>query len=245
MSIFIKAIATLILTACIMGCTHGPASLNTQQTIKSYDWHDGSKGGVFGIGEGWWVTLLHPEYKSETVMGYMSSETRKLIVIPAEYEWVKDDTVGPQAKPEMTTELVTIPGTHMTVTEPFVIEPARTEYDLVEPVLSVDGTVEIPATVKKIHKEAIIELRERRVVKIPARTEERLVPVEHRPGYRRVMTSPERVAEDKTQPELKTFKRTGRREVKPWRFVVTHSKSGASHSFESYEAFTNFTESFE
>lgn len=244
MPIFIKAIATLSLATCLMSCTHAP-SVNPPQAAALYDWHDGSKGGVFGIGEDWWVTLLHPEYKSETVMGYFGGQTRKLRAIPAEYEWVKDDSVGPQGEPEMTTELVETPGTHMTITEPYVLEPARTDYDLVEPVFAKDGTIETPVRVKEIHKEAIVAYRERRVVKIPAGTKERLVPVEHRPGYRRVMISPARVVEDETQPKPKAFKKTSRREVKPWRFVVTHSKSGASHSFESYDAFTDFAKSLE
>lgn len=241
---FIKAAASLILTACLLGCSHSPTSIEApQESTFSYDWHDGSKGGAFGLGEGWWVSILHAEYESITEIVNMCEQTRKLIVLPAEYEWVKDDSVGPQTEPEMTTEFVTIPGTHTTVTEPQVIEPARTEYDLVEPVFSGDGTVDTPAKVKEIHKEAVIELRERHVVKIPAGTQERLVPVEHRTGYRRVMRVPVRTVEDKTQPKTRTFKNIGRVEVKPWRFVVAHSKSGVSHTFESYKAYTDFAES--
>jgi len=239
----IKLTATVMLTNILLGCAHGQELKQVPQANLSYDWHDGSKGGLFGIGEGWWINILHAEYETNTQMGYMSGRTQDLISLPAEYEWVRDESVGSQVEPEMAMQLITIPATYITVTETLVIEPAKTEYDLVRPVFSKDGKIETPARVEIIDTKAIIQQKDRRVVETPERTEARLMPVEHREGYRRVVSVPARTIVDENQPKLRTFKQTNTREVKPWRFVISHPVSRVSHTFDSYNDFKRFTDS--
>jgi len=186
MQTLIKIIVATALSIPLLGCANTPSSKDTPQSVQNalqatpanplpdYPWHDGSKGGFFGVGNGWSIEILHAEYKS-VVETYVSSEQRELTLIPAKYEWIKDETVGPQGEPEMARQLVTIPATYMTVTESIVMAPAKIEYDLTEPIFNADRTLKTPAIVNQRHVKAVIEQKDRRVVDKPKQTLERIL----------------------------------------------------------------------
>jgi len=99
-------------------------------------------------------------------------------VIPAVWETVQEAVVAQEAS----TELVTIPAVYETVTETVVVQPATIAYD---------GAV-IPAVTKE---------RQRRVVKRPASTMERVIPAVTKMETRRVLKTPARTVERMAPPD--------------------------------------------
>ena len=128
----------------------------------------------------------------------------------------------------------------MTITETTVVAPAKFEYNLTKPIFNSDNTVKTPAMVLQRHVKAVIKREERRVIDTPERVETRLMPVEYREGYRRVLRKP---ATYKTGTSSKVAAISRKFEVTPARFLIINRRSGVSHTFDSYEKFTTFTES--
>jgi len=236
----IKLISVITISAFLSGCTQTTSSQESLQSSSPYSWHDGSKGGHFGIGEDWSIEILHAEYKSyvETVVQGGQVE---LTVVPAEYEWIQDERIGPQSEPEMVPQSVTIPATYRTITETTVVAPAKFEYNLTKPIFNSDNTVKTPAMVLQRHVKAVIKREERRVIDTPERVETRLMPVEYREGYRRVLRKPSSLIEDIRPAKVASILR--KVEARPAQFLVLNQRSGVSHTFDSYEKLTAFVES--
>ena len=97
--------------------------------------------------------------------------------------------------------------------------------------------------VKQRYLEAVIEQKDRRVVDTPKRTIERLVPVEYRKGYRRVVRTPAMLKEDIRPAKVSSLSRSI--EVKPVRFNIVNRRNGISYTFDSYEKFMAFVASLE
>jgi hypothetical protein len=215
----------------------------TQPSILNL-WHDGSKGGTYGIGEGWSIELLPADYV--TVLGEITVSPPaggiELISIPAEYEWIKDHNEDLTGEPIMTHQLVTIPAEYETMTETVVVKPENTDYYLTDATYNTDGSINTPKIVKARHRPAETRQEERRVVKVPKRTVERMVPLERRRGYRRVVKIPARTMEDTSYffgplYEYRTVK------AQPWRFLIKRPSGVIVHVFDSFEDLTAFIDS--
>lgn len=138
------------------------------------------------------------ETVQETVV--VQEASTELVTIPAVFEWVEGDIEG------SSTEIEFIPPEYETVTETVVVQNASTEivsvppsYETVQEEIVVqpeyaeaDGST-VPAVTKKISK---------RVIKTPARTEERRIPAVTKTMTRRVVKTPGRAVE-KTVPYQK------------------------------------------
>jgi len=229
LSIFTKIAQSTVCALLLMGCSHTgqpkeahQVKTNIAQTPDNALWHDGSRGGAYGIGKDWSIELLPPEY--ETIFDVVTlghPRDNSLITIPAEYEWVKDNSAD--GEPEMALKLVVIPAEYMTVTDTIIVEPESTEYYLSDASYNTDGSINTPKTVKLRSVPAVTRERERQVVKTPARTVERMVPLETRKGFRQVVKTPSSTRERPWfvgplyMPKVV--------EAQPWRFLIKHPRS--------------------
>lgn len=246
LQIFLKIAQTGIFAFLLIGCAHKVQPIETLQgetltklTLNSYTWHDGSTGGDYGIGVGWTIELLPAEY--ETVFDVVTAGHPKdtsLITIPAEYEWVKDDSANLISDPIMVNKLVTIPAEYMTVTETVVVEPEHTGYYLSDATYNADGTINTPKTVTQRVIPAKVRQEKRRVVKTPARTVEHMVPIERRAGYRRVVKTP---ASTKERPWfVGPYYLPKKVEAQPWRFLIKKPQDEIVHIFDDFDDLTTF-----
>ncbi len=246
---FIKVTQPIIFALVLIGCAHSvPATEPVQdKTITkvipdSIPLHDGSTGGDYGIGEGWSIEILPAEF--ETVFDVVTlghPADTSLIHIPAEYEWVRDESADTD-EPIMVKKLDTIPAEYMTITETIVIEPEQNGYYLTEATYTAYGNIIAPKTVKQKVIPAKVKQEERRVVKTPARTVERMVPVERRKRYRRVVKTPAHAKERRWfvgpyySPRIV--------EVQPWRFLIKTPDGSVLYVIDDFDVLTSFVDRF-
>lgn len=249
--IIIKLALPTVYTLLLVGCAHGVEPIDpSQEQINIIEsqvpalWHDGSIGGVFGIGEGWSIELLPVEFETVTESFTTNPPAGgiELIAIPAEYEWVEDNSEDLSRDPIMVSKLVTLPAEYETVIETIIVKPEHTTYYLTEAKYSADGSIKTPRTVKQQHMPATTRQEERRVVKLPERTVERIVPLERRKGYRRIVKTPARTMED-TSLFFGPYYTTRVAEAQPWRFLIKRPNGGIVHVFDDYEDLSTFIDS--
>lgn len=246
--VLIKITQPTICALLLMGCAHSvePSEplqdkIITKVTPDSVLWHDGSKGGDYGIGEGWSIELVPAEYETVFDVITVSSPTgSELITIPAEYEWIRDDSADLSGDPIMVPKLVTIPAEYMTVTETIVVKPQQTSYYLTDAIYTPDGSIKSPKTVKPRFIPAVVRHEERQVINVPERTVERVIPLERRKGYRRVVKTPARVT---SKPfYLGPYYSRRFQEAQPWRFLIKNPKGSAVHLFDDFETLATFVD---
>lgn len=249
MRVLIKVTQPTIFALLLMGCAHSvePSEPLQDKTITKLtpnpsSWHDGSKGGDYGIGEGWSIELLPAEYETVfdvVTLGHPTASS--LISIPAEYEWVKDNRADQSDEPIMVRKLVTTPAEFMTITENIVLQPKSSGYYLTDTTYHSDGSIGTPKTVKLRVIPAEVRQVERRVMKTPARTIERMVPVERRKGYRRVVKNPAKTAE---RPwDVGPYYKPRKVEAQPWRFLIRKPIGEIVYVFDDFDNLTAFTDS--
>ena len=239
---FINIIANFTLTTFLLACAHQPESARIVKSTTSYDWHDGSKGGTYGIGEGWSVEILPPTNETVTETVKFHNENLGLVTVPAQYEWIRDDSEDLSGEPVIVSTLVTLPAEYKTVIDTYIVEKAKTEYSLSEAVYNSKGVIVTPRQVKQRVIPAVKEQRERRVLKTPERTVERMIPVERRKGYRYVVKIPASTIEN---PAPSTEEKTETRRVmsQPWTFIIKNPDGKRAHSFDDFDDLTVFTDS--
>lgn len=251
MRILIKIGQQTIFALLLVGCAHNvvPSEPSQDETISPetldpHRWHDGSNGGEYGIGEGWKIEILPAEYETilESFMTNPPAGGIELIVIPAEYEWVKDDNEDLTGEPVMVEKLVTIPIEYEWVEQTLVTKPAGIEYYLTEATYNTDGSLSTPRLVKPESIPAKTQRKDMRVVKTPERKTWQTVPLERRLGYRLVLKTPARTEEDTSlffgpyyQPRIAV--------AQPWRFLIRKPNDGIVHVFDNYEDLTAFVDS--
>ena len=242
MQIFMKLIANFTLALFFMACAHAPASENIGQAITSYDWHDSSKGGIYGIGEGWSIEVLPPKYETVTETYTLIHENLGLVTVPAQYEWIKDDSEDLSGEPIIVSTLVTLPAEYKMVIDTYIVENEKTEYSMSDAVYNSEGVILTPRHVKQQVIPVVTGLRERQVLKTPERTVERMIPVERRKGYRYVVKIPASTIEN---PAPSTEEKTETRRVmsQPWTFIIKNSDGKGVHSFDNFDDLTVFTDS--
>jgi len=208
--------------------------------FESALWHDGTKGGIYGIGEGWSIEILRPEYEwvTETTVVH---ESRPLISVPAEYEWVEDESEDLSGDPVMISTLITLPAEYEAVTDTITVEREKTEYYLTKAIYNSDGTIKTAKIVKPRIIPAVTKEETRQVVIVPERTVERTVPLERRKGYRRVVKLPARTMEDTTPFPTQTKSR--KIQIRPWRFVIKNPDKQTAYIFDDFGDFTVFMDS--
>jgi len=248
--IFTKIAQSTVCALLLMGCAHTgqpkeahQVKTNSPQTPDTALWHDGSRGGAYGIGIGWSIELLAADYETVLDQFTVGSPTGgiELISIPAEYEWIKDDNEDLSGEPIMTSQLVTIPAEYMTVKETIVVKPENTDYYLTDATYNTDGSIKTPKIVKPRHRPAETRQEERRVVKVPKRTVERMLPLERRKGFRRVVKTPASTMED-TSLFFGPYYMPKVVEAQPWRFLIKHPTGGIVHVFDDFDNLTAFVE---
>jgi len=236
--IFEKLVATLVLPIIVMGCSHVPSSEGTRQAETPYTWHDGSKRGLYGIGEGWSIEILPGEYGEITeLLRFPHPTGGELIPVGAVYEWVKDDGLGTFKHQTVRVEFVETPATFVTVSETFIAF-REDQYWLTPPLYDANGNVTLPIVVRQ--RLPITKTREISVQKTPWRIEERIVPVVPREGYKLIEVSPATVRE---LPHVSERYETRQGEVIPWRFPIRNPKGEITHTFKDYGKLVAFTNS--
>jgi len=236
--IFEKLVATLVLPIIVMGCSHVPSSEGTRQAETPYTWHDGSKRGLYGIGEGWSIEILPGEYGEITeLLRFPHPTGGELIPVGAVYEWVKDDGLGTFKHQTVRVEFVETPATFVTVSEAFIAF-REDQYWLTPPLYDANGNVTLPIVVRQ--RLPITKTREISVQKTPWRIEERIVPVVPREGYKLIEVSPATVRE---LPHVSERYETRQGEVIPWRFPIRNPKGEITHTFKDYGKLVAFTNS--
>ena len=238
-----------VFTLFLMGCTHTgqpqeahQVKANSTQMPDLALWHDGFAGGDYGIGEGWSIEILQAEYETvlDTVIYGHPTDT-SLIKIPAEYEWVKDDSAN--GEPETVLKLVTIPAEYMTVTQTIFVKPESIEYYLSDASYNADGSIHTPKIVNLRSVPEVTRQEERQVLKTPEHTEERMVPIETRKGFRRVVKKP---VSFKERPWIVgPFYSPRLAESQPWRFLIKNPSGDIADVFYDFEALTAFVDSLE
>ena len=245
MRVAAKAIFIPIIIAGLIGCASTNTVIaqgdNKAEKLATAIWHDDSKGGAYGIGEGWRIEVLSGRYEFVTEPIITYGDDAGLITIPAVYGWKKDETVGPNSVQEFRMEIVTIPPTFKTMTEQVIVEEAKTKYHITNPIYDVKGDILAPAIVERRYIPEITKQVERQVVDTPKRTIERSVLVEHREGYRHIVISPASTMEPR-RPAKKRFE-TRRVETRPWRFPIRNPQGEIVHTFEDYDKLTAFIDS--
>ena len=245
----IKITQPIIYALLLIGCADSIQSTEpaqdktiTKLTPNSIPWHDGSKGGDYGIGEGWSIEILPAEF--ETVLDAVTlghPADTSLIHTPAEYEWIRDESEDLTGEPTMVSELITIPAKYMTITETVVVKPEHTGYYLTDATYTAYGSIITPKTVKQKVIPAEVRQEERRVMKTPERLIHRMVPLERRKGYRRVVKTPSSFND---RPWFIGPYYTPRIvETQPWRFLIKKPNDGIVHVFDDINDLTTFMDS--
>ncbi len=245
MRIFIKITNSIILTLLLLGCQQSDESADSlQDKISAYQSqtpafvHDGSTGGAYGIGVLWSLEIAPPIYETYTENSIVQEGSEE-IIISAKYKWVKEDSEVLETYPKVETKFVSIPAQFETITEVIEVKPARIEYYLTDPTYNPDGTLKTAGTVKSRDIRAVKKRVSRRVVKTPARIEER--PVARRDGYIRILKKPMTVQKRIIPGVFGTI--TKSRVKYPQRFVIKRSDGEIAHIFDTVEDFTAFTDS--
>ena len=235
----------LLLTACTHNTTYSEFLQETSPAAQSSSttttWHDGSKGGIYGIGEGWSIELSPAEYETITETIIIHDAPRVPLFTPAELEWVRDDTVEQSKAPILTTTLVTIPAEYETIEETVIVEPQKTEYFLTEATQGSNGEILKPRLVQHRFIPAETKQVERVVVKTPEHVIEKIEEVEQRKGYRQIVKTPAKLIEDTSPAKPKTY--TGVVEKTPWQFTIKTPNGQIAHIFDDYNALKTFTDS--
>jgi len=238
--VFVKIILIIALSTLLLGCKHNLSLQDPPQTETAYPWHDESKGGAYGIGEGWSIDILPAEYGTieETVL-FHPPTSYETTIIGAVYEWVTDDSSRALKPVTNRVEFIDIPPIFETVAET-VIEPREDLYLLTPPLYDSNGNVERPGVVHK--KFPIVKTREVRVIKSPARQEKRIVPVVPREGYILIEVKPARMQEIQ-RPLAKEKHLTREGEILPWRFPIRNPNGDIIYTFEDYGELWGFINS--
>lgn len=250
MRIFIRLAELALCPLIMMGPTQSVVA--QEPTILQKDpsrvsdftsWHDGSIGGAYGIGAGWSLEILPPTYeKFEEKLVFQ--EGHELITIPPTFEWVKEDSETFKTHQRTVTEIITFPATYESITAPEEVKPARTEYSLGAPVYDSTGTLETSGAIKAHNVPAVMKNISRRVIKVPARSEERVipnVPLVRRDGYVRIVKTP---AITKPRDVPVVVKTVTRKRVKhPQSFAVKSPNGEVAHIFRKFEDLTAFVDS--
>lgn len=250
MQIFIGLAQIAVCALVLMGCSQSvefneplqEKNSVTQSQITAL-WHDGSTGGTYGIGEGWSLEILPPTYETFTE-NLIVTEGIELVTIPATFEWVKETSEILKANAKQVVEIVTIPAEYETVTAPEEVKPAQIEYYLAEPVYDSTGTLEALGGIKRRHVPAVMKNVTRRVLKVPGRSVERVipnVPLLRRDGYVRIVKTPARTL-PRDVPDV--TKAVTRKRVKHLqRFAVKRPNGEIAHVIDKYEDLTVFLDS--
>jgi len=252
MQIFIGLAQLAVCALLLLGCSQSVQSNETLQEKNSVThsqtsalWHDGSTGGAYGIGEGWIIEILPAEYETfieSIILPQMSTE---LLTIPATFKWVDEDSEAFKTYQKNVIEVVTIPAKYEIITTNEEVRPARTEYYLAKPIHDSIGTVKTLGTIKERHVPPVTKDVSRRVVKVPARSEERVipnVPIVRRDGYVRIVKTPAKIMPRDLPDLVKT--ETRKRMKFPQRFAVKRPDGEIAHVFDKYEDLTAFVNSF-
>ena len=246
---FIKIALTCVFAVLSSACTHSShktqvtvQEVNSAETLQSYPWHDGSTGGAYGIGEGWSFEILDAEYK-DVVEPRFFTPPKKLVIIPAEYEWVMGTITGPNVIESPRIELAVIPpGPLETVRETYVKKPTKPKYSLLPPEYSADG--------KLVRKAAIVEhefitqtaTKEYRLLTRSERIQRKRIKFEPREGYTLLEIKPAEVKEiprpkkDRTIPKWE--------EIRPMRVVIINPSGDIVQTFNNFDFFP-FLRSFD
>ena len=246
---FTKMTLICIFTLLVSACTHNSQKhqesvqeSKPSETLPSYAWHDGSTGGAYGIGEGWIFEVLDAEYK-DVVEPRFFTPPKKLVIIPAEYEWVKGTVNGPNVIESPRIELAVIPpGPLETVRETYVKKPTKPKYSLLPPEYSADG--------KLVRKAAIVEhefitqtaTKEYRLLTRSERIQRLHIKFEPREGYTLLETKPAEIKEIPRPQQDTTIPKW--EEVQPMRVVIINPSGDTVHIFNNYDFFP-FLRSFD
>lgn len=214
------------------------AKKETVQATASYDWHDGSKGGIYGIGKGWSIELITAKYEPKTEI-YSTGEPEGFLLIPAEYEWVKDDVTDLGVSPEMEVIWIEVPAEYENITETILAEEAKVEYYFHETEYNSNGHVLkrkhiLPRKVPEVFKNST-----RRVIKKYTTFVERRVPIQRKEGFKRVVKTAAKVVPSKPKGIGFTVSKL----VQPWRFNIKNPDGNIVHSFDDYEDYRVFERS--
>lgn len=245
---------TIISLSCIFAllvstCTHSSQErqvsvqeIKLSETLQSYAWHDGSTGGAYGIGEGWSFEILDAEYK-DVVETRFFTPPKKLVIIPAEYEWVMGTVIGPNVIESPRIELlVTPPGPLETIGETYVKKPTTPKYSLVPPEYSSNGKLVRKAAILVNEYVTQTAIREHRLLTRPERIRERTINFEPREGYTLLEIKP---AEIKKIPRpQQSITVPNWEEVQPMRAVIKNPSGDMVHTFNSVDFFA-FLRSFD
>jgi len=236
----------LVLSNFLVGCLHQSSFQAIPQAKTAYPWHDGSNGGLYGIGEGWSIDASASEFYTvteTTTIGGSGHFASVLHTVPPVYGWVEDTSiVGPQEEPEMELVFISMPATYEKVMETRVIEPATIEYDLIPPVFYADKSLKTPAKFEKRYKKAVTRQIETLANYTPGgKVVERLMPIEFREGYRRVIIEPAKVRSVDETPE--PIVRTRRVLNTPATLNIYNPEGDLVFTFDSFENFQTFTKS--
>ena len=216
---------------------------NLQKDPKAYSCctpgHYCSSGGAYGIGKGWSIEIVPPEYGtvSETVM---DTSRPPVPAFPATYEWIEEQSEFLKDNSSLTTKSYTIiPAEYETKIVTEIIEYARTEYFLTDAKYNQDGTVKTPRVVKERRIPAITKDDMQQILKTPEQIAERISPVVRREGFVRVLKTPAQPGRP-AYPVTKTIPRTIVKQ--PAKFLIKSPSGGTSESFLKYENLTDFVE---
>lgn len=221
-------------------CSKALSSQTVPKGQKFYSWHDGSKGGLYGIGEGWSIDVLPAEFETLTETWNIGGKGHFASVPyyePTVHGWERDESVVCPHKPKTVEKLVSIPATYKTIVEARLITPARTEYELIPPTFHLDKTLKTQGWVERRNIKAVTEPVKRRIVVTPEYTVVKLVPVECRDNYRRVVISEGYMWErDETRSEVRT-----RQSIKyPVSFIIKNPDGDIAFTFDDYDTFKTF-----
>ncbi len=132
---------------------------------------------------------IPPEFETVTETIVIQPQSVEYVQAPPTFETVTEPVIVQEA----TTELVTIPATYETVTETIVVQPQYEYNGQTVPAVTKNiqrRVVKTPArTVEKVVP-AVTKMETRRVIKTPASTTERVIPAVTKQITRRVLKTP-------------------------------------------------------
>jgi len=138
---------------------------------------------------------IPPVFETISEPVVVQEASTELVTIPATYETVTETFVVQEAS----TELVTVPATYRTVTETVVVQPQYVQNGQTVPAVTKQITrrvVDVPARTQERVIPAVTQQIQRRVVKAPASTQERVIPAVTKMETRRVIKTPARTIEN-------------------------------------------------